>query len=82
MQEYKGEQIIDATMAEKVKDLLPKLEADLKSGKADKAIISFVEIGEEFEVRGLRFRVTKHWNNAQIVAQLIGVKETPCDTQS
>lgn len=78
MQEYNKGNIIDAKVGH-TPELLSKLKQDLDSGKADQAVIALIKIGDEFELRGLRFKVTKTRSRGRITAKLIGMPEEESD---
>ena len=72
MQEYKDNKIVKAQEAE-IQKLAATLQEDVEQGKADSARIAVVERGDEFEIKGLKFRVTKKHNRGRITAKLIGM---------
>lgn len=71
MQEYRHSEIVKSSEGD-IKDLTKELEEDLSTGKADSARIALIEIGDEFEIKGLKFKVTKKHNRKRITAKLIG----------
>jgi len=77
MQEHKDNEIIQADV-DKLEKLMEKAKTDLSEGKVDSIVISTIQIGDEFEIKNLKFKVTDRFStDGTIRAKLIGFEDAP-----
>jgi len=72
MQEYKDAKVVKAETEKSIDRLTEDMERDFQSGLADSARIAPISVGDEFEIKGLKFKITKTHNRGRITARLKG----------